>query len=233
MPAKESDTVQSGITYTLGANLENLTLTGTTAIDGTGNELDNILTGNSGANILNGALGADTMRGGMGDDVYVVDHINDVAIENINEGIDLVQSGISCTLGNNIENLTLSGTFDINGTGNTLANVLIGNSGVNALKGDAGSDILRGEAGNDILYGGAGDDIFEFNLGDGQDTIQLDDVAGIDTLVFGAGISMSNLRFMYAPYDLIIKIGDAGDQVVLNDWYYNNMGYRLEPFQIC
>ena len=73
-----TDTIQSGVTYTLGAEVENLTLTGTTAINATGNTLDNILTGNSGANTLSGGAGDDTMVGGAGNDIYVVDAAGDV-----------------------------------------------------------------------------------------------------------------------------------------------------------
>ena len=65
-----TDTVRADVSWTLGANLENLTLTGTGAINGTGNTLANVLTGNAAANVLNGGTGADTMAGGLGDDTY-------------------------------------------------------------------------------------------------------------------------------------------------------------------
>ncbi|KIK82499.1 calcium-binding protein, partial [Pseudomonas sp. W15Feb9B] len=67
--ASEIDTVRASVDWTLGANLENLILTGN-AINGTGNELNNSLTGNDGDNTLNGGLGADIMIGGAGVDTY-------------------------------------------------------------------------------------------------------------------------------------------------------------------
>jgi Ca2+-binding RTX toxin-like protein len=167
-----TDTVQSSIAYTLGANIENLTLTGTSAINGTGNELNNILTGNSGANILNGGIGADTMLGGAGDDTYIVDNIGDIITENANEGIDTIQSSITYTLGSNVENLTLTGTGAINGTGNTLNNILIGNSAANTLNGGTGADTLLGGLGNDIyVVDNVGDIVFE-NINEGTDAVQ-------------------------------------------------------------
>ncbi len=153
------DTVLSGLSYTLGAHIENLTLTGTDSIDGSGNVLSNVLAGNSGNNVLDGGAGTDTLLGGVGNDTYVVDNVGDVVTEMAGEGTDTIQSAISWILGANLENLTLTATA-INGTGNELNNVLTGNSGNNVLDGGDGNDTLVGGGGNNTLLGGAGDDIF-------------------------------------------------------------------------
>jgi Ca2+-binding RTX toxin-like protein len=148
------------------ANVENLTLTGTAA-NGTGNSMSNFLTGNNSNNNLNGGAGIDTMIGGAGNDTYIVDSTTDVITEADNAGIDTVASSVSFSLAAiaNVENLSLTGATAINGTGNSLNNVITGNSAANNLSGDAGNDSLNGSAGIDTLIGGAGNDTLTGGLG--------------------------------------------------------------------
>ena len=140
----QNDTVNAGISYRLGANLEDLVLTGVSGLAGVGNHRANHITGNSGANTLNGAYGADTMTGGDGNDTYVVDNSGDRVIETNNSltQIDLVASSITYTLDAFVENLRLLGSADINGTGNGLNNILYANAGNNVLDGLGGNDTV-------------------------------------------------------------------------------------------
>ncbi|MEH1966423.1 beta strand repeat-containing protein [Nostoc sp.] len=187
-----TDLVKSSVSWVLGNNLENLTLTGSGAINGTGNSLNNIFIGNASANTLNGidgndslfgssgndtllggvgddtldgGVGTDSLDGGVGNDIYTVDNLNDAIIEGLNAGTDLVNSSVSWVLGSNLENLTLTGSGAINGTGNSLNNILIGNTGANTLSGEDGNDNLFGNSGNDTLFGGAGDDLLAGGIG--------------------------------------------------------------------
>ena len=96
------------------------------------------------------------MSGGTGDDLYTVCNINDIVTENSGEGTDTIFAEVSYTASDNVENLYLYGSSNINATGNTLDNNLRGNSGNNTLEGESGDDILRGGAGNDTLNGGSG-----------------------------------------------------------------------------
>ncbi|BCM25591.1 calcium-binding protein [Methyloradius palustris] len=225
-----TDTVKSAITYTLGSNVENLTLTGTTAINGTGNTLDNVLTGNSAINTLtggagndtlDGGAGADSLLGGSGNDTYVIDNIGDVITENASEGTDSVLSSVTYTLGTNLENITLTGTGNINGIGNTLANILTGNTGNNQLTGDAGNDTLIGGLGADTLTGGTGNDTYQFTRGDGIDTVVENDatVGNTDVLKFTSGTSYDQLWFVHTGNNLEISIIGTADKTVIKDWY--------------
>ena len=128
------------------------------AIGGSGNDT---LIGNSAANTLNGGAGADALIGGLGSDIYITDG-RDTITEAQNAGIDRVQSSATHTLGAHLENLTLTGSGAINGTGNTLNNVITGNGGNNILNGGAGADTLIGGLGNDRLLGGSAADSFIF-----------------------------------------------------------------------
>lgn len=175
------DTVWSSVSFTLSANVEVLRLTGDSALDATGNGLDNELIGNAASNRLNGGAGADRMAGGAGDDVYVVGSAGDIVIEQRDEGHDRVDSSISWTLGDHVEDLRLTGSAATDGVGNALDNVLQGNGAANRLVGGAGDDRLDGRGGNDTMLGGAGDDTYVVNAsgdltseleGEGEDTVE-------------------------------------------------------------
>jgi Ca2+-binding RTX toxin-like protein len=115
------------------------------------------------------------MLGGAGNDTYEVDDDNDVIVELAGEGTDQVNSTAAIfTLGAYIENLTLTGTADIEGTGNALGNKITGNTGANELVGHDGNDTLTGNDGNDILNGGFGAD--NMSGGKGNDTYDVDNI---------------------------------------------------------
>lgn len=144
------DTVQASVSWTLGANLENLVLTGVSDINGTGNERHNFITGNAANNLLDGAAGADSMSGGDGNDTYYVDNADDTVIETNSSaapgGIDSVHSSLAAyTLGNNVEHLYIDSAGDANGTGNALSNTLFAGAGNNVLDGRDGIDTVSFE----------------------------------------------------------------------------------------
>ena len=106
----------------------------------------------------------------------------DRIVENLNEGIDTVISSQVYVLGDNLENLTLTGTAT-RGFGNSLDNQIIGNSQANYLVGQAGNDTIFGGAGNDKLNGNDGDD--RLFGGEGNDTLFGE--RGYDFLLGGNG----------------------------------------------
>jgi Ca2+-binding RTX toxin-like protein len=185
-----TDLVQSSAsTYTLSAYLENLTLIGTAAIDGVGNNLNNTIIGNAAANKLDGGMGNDILKGGMGDDVYIVDSLSDVVGESANQGTDTIVTSLdNYTIASNVENLTLLGTA-VTGKGNSISNLIQGNAQSNNLDGGEGNDSLKGDVGNDTLLGGAGNDVM--NGG-----------AGADSMSGGAG---NDYYFVDNTQDVIVE----------------------------
>ena len=149
-------------------------------LDGT--DAADTLTGGTFDDILDGGADADTMSGGLGNDTYHVDNPFDVVVEADGAGIDLIFSSVTYSLsGQHLEQLTLTGSADVNATGNALDNILVGNDGDNLLSGAGGDDVLRGGAGADLLDGGIGVDAMEG--GAGNDTYYVD--SEFDSVVEG------------------------------------------------
>ena len=214
-PASGIDTVQASVSYSLSANVENLTLTGTTALFGVGNNLANTITGNNADNTLNGNTGNDTLIGGLGNDIYVVDSTLDVVVEGVNGGIDTIRSTASYTMSANVENLVLLGNAAITGSGNSSDNIITGNSAAN---------IINGGAGNDTLTGGGGADAFKFattlNAATNVDTITdfgASDQLQLHHLVFSQAGAVGTLNASFFKAGAGLTTGqDSDDRIIYN-----------------
>ena len=165
------------------------------------------------------------MVGGLGNDTYLVDNTGDVVTETstLVTEIDTVQASINYTLGANVENLTLTGTAAINGTGNALANTITGNSGANTVDGGAG---------NDTLSGGAGNDTYIFNTSSGADTIVDNDatVGNTDVLSVGGTLTNSQLWFRHMGNNLEVDIIGTTNSVTVQNWYLGSQ-YQVEQIK--
>ncbi|MGH6648939.1 calcium-binding protein, partial [Aquabacterium sp.] len=225
------DQVRSSVTYSLNQTttqgIEKLTLTGTANINATGNSANNFLQGNSANNVLDGGLaGTDTMVGGAGNDVYIVNSHDDVVYEfagAANGTADEVRSNVSFSIDQQftqgIENLTLTGTGNISGTGNASSNVLAGNGGANSLAGGGGNDTYRGGQGADTLtsFATTSNDTYLWGRGEGADTLA--DAGGMDQLSVLAGVTADQLWLRHVGNNLELSVIGTADKFTINNWY--------------
>ena len=219
---------------------------------GTGNDS---LIGGLGNDTLDGGLGTDTLDGGLGDDTYVIDSATDTITEAINSGIDTVRSSVPYNLGGAyLENLRLREGSAINGTGNSLNNIVFGNTANNTLNGRAGDDTLDGnlgndtlnaDEGNDSLQGGPGNDVL--NGGSGNDiligvfpgspltpglgeTDTLTGGVGVDRFVLGDAINVyyddqNTTNAGFGDLATITDFNPSEDQIQLQG---SQLNYRLQ-----
>ncbi|MGI0482839.1 calcium-binding protein [Geminocystis sp. CENA526] len=172
-----------------------------------GNNGNDLIESGGGKDILNGGSGIDTLKGGKGNDTYI-NPTGDRIIELVGEGIDTIESKATFTLNiialANVENLTLTGTTDINGTGNSLANLITGNDRNNILTGGSGNDTLTGNNGSDQLVGGKGNDVLNLGLNDGV----------TDTVIYNAGDGTDTVNQFVLGVDKFAVIGLIGVDIL-------------------
>ncbi|MEZ5924593.1 MAG: calcium-binding protein [Hyphomicrobiaceae bacterium] len=198
-----SDTIETGafsVNLANYANFENVRLTGASARSATGTNGANVLNGetNSAGNVLKGLLGNDTYIIGAGDTV-----IDTGGTDKLKSGT--ISLNLASQAGGNAERAYLTGSANLNITGNAANNILSGNAGVNSISGSGGNDTINGGLGNDILNGGSGKDIFIFNTDIGAapniDTINsysvADDTIKLENAIFASLVKTGTLSTSY------------------------------------
>jgi trimeric autotransporter adhesin len=176
-----------------------------------------------GADLLDGGSGADGMHGGIGNDLYIVDNVQDRVFEQANSGHDIVRASASYQLSEEVEDLELTGTAAIDGTGNATQNTLRGNAAANRLDGGAGSD---------LLVGGAGGDTYVLGRGYGNDSVyEYDPTPGVvDTALFEGDIAAEQLWFRRVGSSLEVSVIGTTDKLSISGWY-SASAYRIEEFK--
>ena len=214
----------SGLTYSLGAEIEDANITSAVALNITGNALNNQLYGNAFSNRINGGAGndvlwdggggGDTLFGGIGNDIFFIDTPSTIVIENASEGLDTVYvrfgaSAGAWTLATEIENAVIQASS---------GGSLIGNSLDNRLEGGSGDDTLQGGAGADTLAGGSGDD--RYIITDQSDSVSESAFAGWDTVEIAIAVAGGT-------YTLGTNIDGA---IITSTVAYNVIGNSLSNF---
>ena len=242
-----ADTVATSVSYTLGANIENLqaaNIGGADPLSLTGNGLANFIWGTQGNNVLNGAGGADFMIGYAGNDFYFVDNAGDIAYELDGGGADTVVASIGYALAANVENLqalNIAGSDPLSLTGNAMNNYIWATQGNNILNGGGGADFMIGYAGDDIyhvdhradvayeLEGGGTDTVvttFSYTLAANVENLQALNIAGSDPLSL-TGNALRN--FIWGTQGDNVIDGAGGADLMIgyggNDVYFvDNIG---------
>ena len=136
-----------------------------------------------------------------------------------NYQVETLQFADGSTFNLSTQGITLQQTdADDTVNGTSYNDVIYGNGGHDTINAGEGNDTIVGGIGNDILNGGNGDDTYVYNLGDGFDTIT--DTGGDDKIVFGEGISQSDLSFEQIGNDLKISVNGKDDKgIQINDHF--------------
>jgi Ca2+-binding RTX toxin-like protein len=215
-PDEGIDLVNASSSFGLGANVENLNLSGTASSNGTGNALDNTITGNAGNNKLSGLDGNDvligeggnnTLLGGAGDDFLVAGSGNDtLSGRSGNDTVSYANAGAGVSV-----NLTLVAAQSTGGSGSdklSFVENIVGSAFADTLIAGNGTNILTGGLGGDSLTGGSGADHFVYDAaaestGPDYDTITdislFSDmiylpfaVTGVDAKITGGPLSLAS-----------------------------------------
>jgi trimeric autotransporter adhesin len=226
-----NDTVLASLDWALGANLENLTLSGNAA-SGTGNELANMLVGNAQSNHLSGAAGndslsggsgddtldggsgVDTMDGGAGNDFIYVDNTGDLVVEALGGGDDIVQSSVDHTLAAHVEHLIMTGSAGI-GNGNALANSIRDTEGNNQIDAGEGDDRVLVGGGADVVVGGLGEDVLVVDYSDAASAVVAESPVGFSHLI---GDQAGNSIVAQGFERFEIRSGSGNDRLAGSVW---------------
>ena len=210
-----------------------------------GRDQDDGLVGGVGDDTLNGGTGNDALYGGVGNDTYIYnlgdgnDTITESGLDSGDKiilGAGIAAGDISFFMGTDSFGVYSSyirvgaaGQISLTLSGNEVVDTLqladgtvfnltkglpfTGTAGADTVYGTVYNDTLTGQTGDDNLNGGTGNDTYVFNIGDGYDTIT--DEGGLDTIKFGAGITVSNISVQIEDFANLVIYYGTSDKIIL------------------